>query len=146
MAKKGNYGRSVKPKTKGAPGIIDAYEKSGLPKVSSAKDKPDDIVLPTTLKEAKANLKEIKTTLSGLNLSEANKMTVEMGLQQAEQHMNLEEISQQRIAKAIKQVLEALQGEEEFEAAKGKLVTPVKTVARWLGNNWLHILELLEEE
>jgi len=145
MVKKKNYGRSKKAADEKSP-IVDATTQNKIFKKNVKLPKTHTSDSPPSLKTAKANLKKIERVLAELNLSEANKMTVEMGLQQAEQHMNLEEISQQRIAKAIKQVLEALQGEEEFEAAKQKLVTPVKTVARWLGNNWLHILELLEEE
>lgn len=97
------------------------------------------------LKEAKASLKKMERVLAKLKLSEVNKMSVEMGLQQAAQHMELKHLSKQRVAKAIKQMLQTLQDEEEFEAVKKKLEQPVETIIVWLGENWKHLLYLLEE-
>lgn len=97
------------------------------------------------LKEAKANLKKMEKILVKLKLSEVNKMSVEMGLQQAAQHMQLEHLSRQHVAKAIKQILQTLQNEEEFEAVKAKLYSPLETIIVWLGENWKHLLQLLKE-
>ncbi len=107
--------------------------------------KKTDFTNKFPLREAKSSLKKVRKILTALKLSEANKLSVEMGLQQAAQHMEIKHLSQQHVAKALKQTLQTLQGEEEFEAIKADLQQPLESIINWLGDNWRHLLYLLKE-